>query len=101
LIKKNKSEFPADLTLTIVEGDSGEPAAFIEIITDLTQLKKAEEVIKNQLEKLKRLDTIKEDYFYSTSHEFKTPLTTIVSLTKMVLDGKLGEINERQREALN
>jgi len=101
LVKKDKSEFPADLTLTIVEDDRGEPTAFIEIITDLTQLKKAEQVIKNQLEKLKKLDIIKEEYFYATSHEFKTPLTTIVSLTKMILDEKLGKISEKQREALD
>jgi len=100
LIKKDKMEFPARLTLTTVEDANGKPAAIIEIVNDLTQLKKAEKVIKQQLEKLKRIDEMKEEYFYATSHEFKTPLTSIVSLTKMFLDGKLGAITDKQREAL-
>jgi signal transduction histidine kinase len=58
-------------------------------------------VIKEQLEKLKEIDAMKEEYFYATSHEFKTPLTTIVSLSKMLLGEKIGKLNEQQREALN
>jgi len=100
LIKKNKTEFPANLVLTTVEDDNRKPHAIIEIVEDLTQLKKAERVIKQRLEKRKELDELKEEYFYSASHEFKTPLTSIVGLTKMILDEKAGKLNKKQREAL-
>ena len=100
LIKKNETEFPARLTLTTVENDSREPVAIIEIVDDLTQLKKAERIIQQQLEHLKEIDSMKEEYFYSTSHEFKTPLTSIVGLTRMLLDEKVGKLNDKQHEAL-
>ena len=101
LVKKNRNEFPADLTLTTVEDDSGKVVALIEIVNDLTQIKKAERLIKQQLERLQRLDATKEEYFYATSHEFKTPLTSIVSLSKMLSDGKIGELTDKQKEAVS
>lgn len=100
MVKKNGEEFPAELTLTTVGDEKGGVAALIEIVHDLTKLKQAERIIKKQLEEIKEVDALKEEYFYSTSHEFKTPLTTITSLTKMLLDGKIGMLSEKQREAL-
>ncbi len=101
LVKNDKSLFPANLSISVIEDDDGEPIAFIEIINDMTKLKKAEQIIKKQLTKLKELDAIKEEYFYSTSHELKTPLTTIVSLTKMLMAEKAGKINDKQKEILD
>jgi PAS domain S-box-containing protein len=100
LVKKNGEEFPAELTLTTVVDEKGGIVAFIEIVHDITKIKQAEAIIKKQLDEIKEIDTLKEEYFYSTSHEFKTPLTTIASLTKMLLDGKLGELSAKQKEAL-
>lgn len=100
LVKKSGEEFPAELTLTTIGDEREKVTAFIEIVHDLTKLKQAEAIIKKQLDQIKEIDSLKEEYFYSTSHEFKTPLTTIVGLTKMLLGGKLGELNDKQVEAL-
>lgn len=36
-----------------------------------------------------------------TSHEMKTPLTSIISTLNLILNKKLGEINEKQRKSLS
>lgn len=58
--------------------------------------KKEEIISNNEKERKKDLDLI-----YLISHEIRTPLTSIVSLLPLVLDEKIGKINEKQKETLN
>jgi signal transduction histidine kinase len=51
-------------------------------------------------DKLKELDRLKRDLIANVSHELRTPLVSILGYTEMILDGRLGEINERQKSGL-
>lgn len=51
--------------------------------------------------KLKELDTLKSMFIASMSHEFRTPLNSIIGFTGIILQGLTGEINEKQKEHLN
>ncbi|TDF94731.1 ATP-binding protein [Paenibacillus piri] len=53
--------------------------------------------MKNQL---LQLDKIKDDFLSNTSHELKTPLNAIVSITDTLLKGVEGPVNERQAQNL-
>jgi len=54
-------------------------------------------VMKNQLV---QLDKIKDDFLSDTSHELKTPLNAIVSITDTLLKGAEGPMNEGQARNL-
>lgn len=54
------------------------------IIRDITKRKKAEVDIRNSLEKQKELGELKTRFVSMTSHEFRTPLTTILSSTELL-----------------
>jgi signal transduction histidine kinase len=46
-------------------------------------------------------NTVKSQFLASVSHELRTPLNAILNFTKFVATGRMGEVNERQINALN
>ncbi|MEW5920474.1 MAG: ATP-binding protein [Bacillota bacterium] len=50
---------------------------------------------------LKEIEQMKTDFFTTASHEFRTPLTSIIMGVAMMKTGQLGELTERGREILD
>ncbi len=57
-------------------------------------------VVFQDVTKLKKLEKVKTDFVATVSHEFKTPLTSIIMGTSMLLDGSLGTLNENQNDVV-
>ena len=53
-----------------------------------------EKMIKEQVEKLKEIDTIRSDFVRSISHELKTPLISVYTSSKYILDSYKDVLNE-------
>jgi signal transduction histidine kinase len=51
-------------------------------------------------QKLKQLDQTKDEFISLTSHQLRTPLTTIKGYISMILDGDVGEVSPQQRKLL-
>lgn len=60
---------------------------------DISKIKKAEEL-------LKEMNNRKSAFVANVSHEFKNPLGIIKNTLSVVLDGLMGEINEKQKPLL-
>ena len=76
-------------------------------IRDITKIheyrKKLEESqnhIQYQLNELKKLDSVKDDFLAMITHELKTPLVPIKSYIEMILTEKFGPLNDIQKEKL-
>ena len=88
IIKIEKMEdFYFNVIVTMIKDVESKVTGIIILLKDVTQLK--------QFEKART------DFISTISHEFKTPLTSIMMGTSMVLDESLGALNEEQQDVLN
>jgi two-component system sensor histidine kinase ChiS len=58
------------------------------------------EELELALRELRNLDVAKSQFLANVSHELRTPLTAIVTYGEVLIDGLLGDLNDRQREAV-
>ena len=58
-------------------------------------------VIFQNITQLKRLENIKSDFISTISHEFKTPLNSLMLGTSLLLDKNIGELNTKQKEIID
>ena len=47
------------------------------------------------------IEKMKSEFVSLVSHELRTPLTSIIGFISLILDGKTGEINQKQHESLS
>jgi PAS domain S-box-containing protein len=79
----------------------------VSIVRDITEqknaeiaLKKSEEKFRNQFLYYKELDDVKNDFISLLSHELKSPLVPIISYSDLFLQGILGKLDDKQKEAI-
>lgn len=56
--------------------------------------------LRNANERLKQLDKLKDEFVSIASHELRTPMSVIRSYLWMILQGKSGKINNKQKDYL-
>jgi len=66
-----------------------EPSGMIGIATDITELKKNEIELKNNLNNAQEAQKVKEQFLANMSHEIRTPIHGIMSLTNLLLKTKI------------
>jgi len=86
----------------------GNVTGHVEVLRDVTELAKVTDELRNantELEvanaELRKLDQLKTDFLNIASHELRTPLTSIKGFAGFVAEEKLGELNEKQKDALS
>lgn len=64
------------------------------------EVERATAELRASNQKLKQLDQTKDEFISLTSHQLRTPLTTIKGYISMLLDGDAGELAPQQRKLL-
>lgn len=70
------------------------------VLTDLTEEAKLADNLKKVNSELMNMDKQKDEFLSVTSHELRTPMTTIKGYVDMILNGDAGEINSEIKQYL-
>jgi len=82
-IRKDGSTLPVSLTVSAIR-DANDITGYIGIAIDLSHIKQAESELRISLEKERELNELKSRFVSLASHEFRTPLSAILSSIYLV-----------------
>ncbi|RED49371.1 PAS domain-containing sensor histidine kinase [Seonamhaeicola aphaedonensis] len=108
--RKDGSTYPVEVHLQI--SDLGEKKVFVAIVLDITDRKNYTTKLENEVEirtqqleialsKEKELNELKSKFLSLVSHEFKTPLSGILTSTQLLSKYQLSEHQEKRNKHIN
>jgi PAS domain S-box-containing protein len=83
-----------NISLSVLKNENDETIGSIGVITDITERKQAELKLKETME-------LKSQFISTVSHELRTPMAAMKEAIEIVLDGIVGEVNEKQKKFLD
>jgi PAS domain S-box-containing protein len=82
--KKDGTRFPVSLSITAFRNKQDKITGFLGVAVDISETKKTEEELKKALERERELNEMKTRFVSTASHEFRTPLSTVLSSTYLL-----------------
>jgi len=69
-------------------------------VRSLLKLKAATDSLEDTLRKLREVEKMRDDLMKMIVHDLKTPLTSVLATTEMMIDEDFGPLNEQQKQML-
>jgi PAS domain S-box-containing protein len=88
-VRRGGSVFDADVVVTPLTRDRGQPRGFSLVIRDITERKRMEDDLRRRAEDLESANRAKEDFLATLSHELRTPLNAMLGWTRLLRMGQL------------
>ena len=83
-VKKDGTRFPVSLSITAFRNKQNAITGFLGVAVDISETKKNEKELKKALDRERELNEMKSRFVSTASHEFRTPLSTVLSSTYLL-----------------
>ena len=100
LVRKDLTRFPVLLSITAIRDNAGEITGFMGIAVDISERKKTEEALLESLKKERELSELNSRFVSMASHEFRTPLSTVLSSAYLIEKYASGEDQGKREKHL-
>ncbi len=99
--RKNGEIFPTEHTVSLLKDDSDRTVGIVSVIRDISQRKKAEEILQKTLADLEHSNRELEQFAYIASHDLQEPLRAIAGFLQL-LQNRYGEkLEEKGHHYIN
>lgn len=99
LMSKNSTTIPIGDSIAPVKDKKGAITGAVVVFRDISERKKAEEAIRQQLEKERHLNQLQTLFIRTVSHEYRTPLSIILACSQL-LESNLEQL-DREKQLRN
>ncbi|NIG57446.1 ATP-binding protein [Chitinophaga sp. Cy-1792] len=96
-IRRDGSKLPVSLTISAIRS-AASITGYVGIAIDISERKRAEAELRQALEKEKELNELKSKFVSLASHEFRTPLSTILSSVYLISQYQGGIEDQYKRD---
>ena len=97
-MRKDGTGFPVSLTVTPITNSEGNIEGYLGIGTDNSEHKKAEADLRTALNKEKDVSELRSRFVSMASHEFRTPLSTVLSSAYLISKYTSAEDNLKRQK---
>jgi len=84
LVRKDGTKFPVRLNIAAMKDEQNNIIGYVGAAFDISKTKKIEQELQQALEKEKELSELKSRFISMASHEFRTPLSTVLSSSYLI-----------------